>query len=98
MWMEETKPECCIDKEPLPFNINCLGPEICNELKHLFARHRRAFVKNCRIMQLAEAKPLARRHRFFNQCPCFFKKNIEVIHLDQRRHTRTEQLAYPRAR
>lgn len=98
MLLKETQPECCIEYEPLPVNIKCLAPDICQELARLYCRHRQAFVKNRRIMKLAKSKPSKRIQRFTNRCPCFLKKHIEVIRLDQRAHTRTEQLAYPRAR
>ncbi|KAM7361907.1 uncharacterized protein ACRADG_012771 [Cochliomyia hominivorax] len=98
MWLKEIKPECCINHEPLPSDIDCFTPDICRELQRLYNLHRRAFSKSRRLMELAKPKPLKRMHRFVNRCPCFLKKHIEIIRLDQRRHTRTEQLAYPRAR
>lgn len=98
MWLKETKPECCYQHEVLPSETQCFAPDICDELNRLYKLHSRAFVKNRRIMKLAKSKPRRRIHRFLNKCPCFFKKPIEIIRLEQREHTRTQQLAYPRAR
>lgn len=98
MWLKETKPECCYQHETLPTDIQCFTPDICEELNRLYYLHRQAFVKNKRILELAKSKPRKRIHRFHNKCPCFFKKPIEIIRLEQRERTRTQQLAYPRAR
>lgn len=98
MWLKETKPECCYQHEVLPSQTQCFAPDICDELNRLYTLHSRAFVKNRRIMKLAKSKPRKRIHRFLNKCPCFFKKPIEIIRLEQREQTRTQQLAYPRAR
>ncbi|XP_065371965.1 uncharacterized protein Theg isoform X2 [Calliphora vicina] len=98
MCLKEIKPECCIEHEPLPADIECLTPDICQELGRLYYLHRQSFVKNRRIMELAKSKPINRVHRFVNRCPCYLKKSIEIIRLDQRANTRTEQLAFPRTR
>lgn len=98
MWPQETKPECCIDPEPLPADTKCMTPDICNEMAYLYKRHRRTFIKNKRIMEMAEVKPTRSGQRFVAKCPCYFKKHIQIIHLEQRLQTRTEQLAFPKAR
>ncbi|TMW53457.1 hypothetical protein DOY81_001455 [Sarcophaga bullata] len=98
MWPQETKPECCIDPEPLPSNTKCMTQDICNELAYLYNRHRRTFIKNKRIMEMARVKRTRSVQRFVAKCPCYFKKHIQIIHLEQRQQTRTEQLAFPKAR
>ncbi|XP_037814742.1 uncharacterized protein LOC119605605 [Lucilia sericata] len=98
MWLKETKPECCVEHEPLPADIQCLTPDICRELGRLYYKHCKTFVRNQRIIELAKSKSRKRVHRVINRCPCYLKKSIEIIRLDQRANTRTEQLAFPRAR
>lgn len=98
MWPKETKPECCIDPEPLPSNTKCMTQNICEEFSYLSNRHRRRFIKNNRIMKLAMINPRQRVTRFINKCPCNFKKNPQIIRVEQRSRTRTEQLALPKAR
>lgn len=96
MWLKEAQAECCEISEPLPSHTECFVPEVCEELSQLQCLHDQQFIRRRRIWELA--KPTRRVPRFTPFCPCKLKKPIEIIHLDKREHTRTEQLAYPTVR
>uniref|UniRef100_A0A1A9W3T7 Testicular haploid expressed protein n=1 Tax=Glossina brevipalpis TaxID=37001 RepID=A0A1A9W3T7_9MUSC len=96
MWRKETKAECCEEHEPLSKQVKCFWPEVCDDLRKLRCRHVQRFIKRKRLMKLAI--PLKKLGRFVPTCPCKLKKSIEIVRLDERAHTRTEQLAYPKAR
>uniref|UniRef100_A0A1A9UWZ7 Uncharacterized protein n=1 Tax=Glossina austeni TaxID=7395 RepID=A0A1A9UWZ7_GLOAU len=98
MWRKETKPKCCEEHEPLPKQVQCFWPEVCEELQKLKCRHVKRFVKRKRLMKLAIPLKSVNRDRFVPTCPCKLEKSIEILRLDERKHTRTEQLAYPKAR
>uniref|UniRef100_A0A1B0A245 Testicular haploid expressed protein n=1 Tax=Glossina pallidipes TaxID=7398 RepID=A0A1B0A245_GLOPL len=98
MWRKETKPKCCEEHEPLPKQVQCFWPEVCNELQKLKCRHVKRFVKRKRLMKLAIPLKSMKVGRFVPTCPCKLEKSIEISRLDERKHTRTEQLAYPKAR
>uniref|UniRef100_A0A1I8P8Q6 Testicular haploid expressed gene protein-like n=1 Tax=Stomoxys calcitrans TaxID=35570 RepID=A0A1I8P8Q6_STOCA len=98
MWLKESSAGCCNIFQRLPEELQCFLPELYAELQRLQNLHRHSFVKNQRILNLAKTKNIKKTPRFVPICPCKFKKPIEVIHLDQKENTRTEQLAYPKAR
>ncbi|KAI9584490.1 uncharacterized protein LOC119634513 [Glossina fuscipes] len=98
MWRKETKPECCDEHESLPKRMHCFWPEVCKELQKLKCRHVQRFVKCKRLMKLAIPLKSMKVGRFVPTCPCKLEKSIEISRLDERKHTRTEQLAYPKAR
>ncbi|XP_075170361.1 uncharacterized protein LOC142242681 [Haematobia irritans] len=98
MWLKECSDECCEVFEKFPEELKCFLPDLYGELQHLNRLHKNSFIKNQRIMDLAKTKSIKRTPRFMPVCPCKFTKPIELIHLDQRENTRTEQLSYPKAR
>uniref|UniRef100_A0A1B0FP12 Testicular haploid expressed protein n=1 Tax=Glossina morsitans morsitans TaxID=37546 RepID=A0A1B0FP12_GLOMM len=98
MWRKETKPKCCEEHESLPKQMQCFWPEVCEELQKLKCRHVKRFVKRKRLMKLAVPLRSMKVNRFVRTCPCKLEKSIEISRLDERKHTRTEQLAYPKAR
>uniref|UniRef100_A0A1A9W3T4 Testicular haploid expressed gene protein-like n=1 Tax=Glossina brevipalpis TaxID=37001 RepID=A0A1A9W3T4_9MUSC len=96
MWLKEAQAECCEIVEPLVSHAECFVPDVCEELSQLQCLHDQQFIRRRRIWELA--KPTRRVPRFTPLCPCKLKKPIEIVHLEKRGHTRTEQLAYPTVR
>ncbi|XP_073815004.1 uncharacterized protein [Musca autumnalis] len=98
MWLKESSPQCCEIHEKLPNDIKCFLPDLCKELEYMQCLHRQSFINSPRIMSLARPKSFKRTPRFVPICACKLKKPVEMVHLDQRENTRTDQLSYPKAR
>lgn len=98
MWLKEANAKCCEPFENLAKDLKCFLPDLYEELEYLHSLHKKSFVRNQRILSLAKAKAIKRTPRFVPICPCRLKKPVEVVHLEQRENTRTEQLAYPKVR
>lgn len=96
MWLKEASAECCNEFSNMSKDTSCYLKDICQEIEDLMEKHKRAFVNRPRLMEMAV--PLRKKKLFKPTCACPFKRPIELVRLDKRENTRTDQLAYPTVR